>query len=308
MTWRVGVVVCHHRNPAVVSTLSSLARQSLPPARVVVVDNASGPGWAERIRDAAPWAEVVVAQANGGYAAGMNIGLRALAGEALDAVALATHEVELAPDALAVLAGRLAEAPAVGAVGPLLVWRSDAGRVWSAGGVLDPATWRLAHRNEPADAGSWRGAPPCEVDWLDGAFLLLRPDALERVGGLDERYFLYFEEVDLCVRIRRAGFRVECVPAAVAGQASAGVPVYLAARNRLLLVRRFAPARLPREAAHLARVAVGHLVRGRRAAFGPALRGVRDGIFGRGGPPPTGALDVRLDPDWRSGLRLLVTQ
>lgn len=304
MRYRVGVVVCHHRNAAVVSTLSSLARQTLSPARVVVVDNASGPGWVARIREAAPWAEVLAAPVNGGYAAGMNLGLRALAGDHLDAVVLATHEVELAPDTLAVLVERLVEQPAVGAVGPLLVWRSDPKRVWSAGGVLDPATWRPGHRNEPADAGSWADAPPQDADWLDGALLVLRPDALERVGYLDERYFLYFEEVDLCLRIRQSGFRVECVPAAVASQASPGVPVYLAARNWLLLVRRFAPDRVPGGAVHLAGVALGHLVHGRRAAFGPALRGLRDGLLGRCGAPPPGVLDVRLDPEWRAGLRL----
>lgn len=304
---RVAAVVCHHRSPAIAATLASLAQQSVVPVRVLVIDNASGPGWAERIREAAPWAEVVAAQVNRGYAAAMNLGVRLLSSDEWDAVALMTHEVQAAPDALAILAERLAADPSIGAVGPLLVWGSDRSRVWSAGGVIDRRTWRVGHRNDPADVAVWREAGVREADWLDGAFMLVRRDAFERAGGLDESYFLYFEEVDFCLRLRRAGLRVECVPAAVASQESAGVPVYLAHRNRFLFLRRWARGRLAAESGILARQLGGHLVHGRRAAVGPALRGGLAGLFGRCGPPPARAMRVRYDPEWRHGLGLVVS-
>lgn len=302
---RIAAVVCHFRRPgAAIRLLGALASQTRAPARVVVVDNASGDGSPERLREAAPWAEVLEAPANRGYAAAVNLGVGVALDGGTEAVALFTHEVHPAPDALEVLAGRLQAAPRVGVVGPLLVWGSDPGRVWSAGGSIDPHTFRPGHVNTPAESGAWRGCGPRAVDWLDGAFLLVRRDVFGAVGGMDERYFLYYEEVDFCLRVRAAGWRIECVPAAVASQEGAGMPVYLACRNRLLLLRRFAPRRVVPEAASMLTGVAGHCRHARWRAIAPALRGIADGLLGRAGVPQVGLLSPRVDPEWRGGLRL----
>lgn len=282
----VGAVVLHYRRwPDVRRCLDALHGQTVRPDEVVVVDNASGDGSATRLADAYRWVRLVEADENLGYGPGMNLGISALHG-GHDAVLLLTHECVLAPDALAILAERLGAEPGLGAVGPLISLHSEPERVFSAGGYIGPR-WRPDHVSDPAAVSEWRDAPPRPVAWIDGCALLLRREALEQAGPFDEDYFMYFEETDLLLRFGEAGWRVECVPRALAWQEPGRRPTYLWTRNRLRFLARWAPRRvLAREVLALVRRAVrpgARLAPGRRRAELSAL-----GAFalGRTGPPP----------------------
>lgn len=297
----VAVVVVHHRHPGVEGTLAALAAQEPAPGRVLVVDSASGDGSASRLRAAG---REVLEVPNRGYAAAANAGLRAVRSDQPSATLLLTHECELRPGALERLLSALWDDPGLGAVGPLLAWSDAPGRVWSAGGELR-AGFRFEHRNQPEAVEAWTGRGTLPADWLDGACWLVRREALDEVGPLDERYFLYFEETDWFLRAAEAGWRFACVTGAVATQAGSGIPVELAVRNRLLLVRRRRPLRLPAEIlAQLRRVGGFARHRDRRAALLPAARGLLAGVAGKGGPLPADRLRPRIDPEWREGFRL----
>jgi N-acetylglucosaminyl-diphospho-decaprenol L-rhamnosyltransferase len=285
----IGAVVLHYRQwPEVRRCLDALHAQTLTPDEVVVVDNASGDGSATLVRDAYPWARLVEAAENLGYGAGMNLGMSALS-ERNDAVLLLTHECVLAPDALEIRCARMRADPRIGAVGPLIGFRSDPDRVYSAGGWVDPTTWRPRHFREPADLGGWVDAEPREVAWLDGSALLLRRAAVESSGPFDEGYFMYFEETDLLLRLGQAGWRVECVPRARAWQEPGPKPKYLWTRNRLRFLARRAPRRaLLREVVQLLRrsirpSAVDADGTDRRRA---ELSALIDFALRRHGPPP----------------------
>jgi GT2 family glycosyltransferase len=242
---KVGAVVLHYRFwPRVRSTLEALLSQTRRPDEIVLVDNRSDDGSAESIRGAFPQVEVIEARLNRGYAAGMNIGLHAMLSRGAEAILLLTHECRLAPDALRALVARLEEEPILGAVGPLLAYESAPHLVFSAGGSLRPRDWRGVHLREPDRVDDWRGRDPHAVEWLDGAAILLRDAAARALGKLDEDYFMYYEETEYLVRLRAAGWKVECVPAAVAWQESGGKPDYLFTRNRLRFVARVAPRRV----------------------------------------------------------------
>jgi GT2 family glycosyltransferase len=134
---------------------------------------------------------------------------------------------------------------------------------------------------------------------LGVAFLVTRA-CFERIGGLEESFFAYYEEVDYCLRARAAGFRVMVAPASrvrhdgFRGFAAGFTPLaaYLKARNLPLLVRRhgsplawllFAPT----YAAMLAASAAAYVARGKAAGVVPAIvRGAADGLRARSGPPP----------------------
>lgn len=301
----LGAVVLHHRSwPTVAATLDALLAQMSEPGRVVVVDNASADGSVEHIRERYGHVEIVVASSNGGYAAGMNLGIRHLPRE-VDTVVLLTHECVLERGSLPQLVGRLSERQDVGIVGPLLVWSDSPDRVWSAGGVTVGPNLRLEHDNVPEDRSSWTSRSPRRVPWVDGACVVARRDLIDRLGGLDEQYFLYMEEADLMLRAAALGWVTECVPSAVARQSSAGLPIHLFFRNRMLFVRRHARQSLPVEVRQLVRRIVG-LARHRhtRRAAWPALRGLADGLLDRTGPVEPELLSVRIDPEWREGLRL----
>ncbi len=282
---RVGVVILHYRFwPGVSQTLEAVEAQSLAAAVVVLVDNGSAEGDMEALLRAHPEVRVVAAPDNGGYAHGMNLGRRAL--PEVEAVLFLTHECLLAPDALAELAARLEQAPDVGMVGPLLGWRSRPAEVWSGGGGLGRRTGRPFHHQQPALMADW-GSVPVRRRWLDGAALLVRTDVLDRVGGFDEGYFLYCEEVELAVRTALAGWGVECVPAARAWQEPGMAPPYLETRNLLRLLARsrglrryLLPALLDTAGSVLRGLSAARGSSGRRVAL---LRwaGARDALLGR---------------------------
>lgn len=177
---------------------------------------------------------VLPAPGNAGYGVGMALGVEALVDDP-EAVLLLTQDAVLAPGALAALVAALRADPAVTAVGPLLVRTSDPSTVWSAGGRLTPL-WRARHEGGGQAVALWQDRPAREVSWLDGAAVLHRAEALAEVP-LDAGAFLYFEDVDHGVRLRRSGYRLRCVPDAIASQEPSFSSVYLYVRNRARLLR-----------------------------------------------------------------------
>jgi GT2 family glycosyltransferase len=183
------------------------------------VDNASGDGSADAVRQAFPWARVLEPGANLGFSAANNLGLR----ESRAAhVLVLNSDAEVKPGAVGVMLALLASRPDVGIVGPRTLYPDGRVQVstgprptplseWRQGrlvrGVRDRRSWALRE----ADA---RHAREHEPDWVSASCLLARRGALEAVGGFDEAYFLYQEDVDLCLRVRRAGWRILFTPRA----------------------------------------------------------------------------------------------
>jgi GT2 family glycosyltransferase len=171
---------------------------------------------------------------NDGYGAAMNAAAAELLERGADALLFLTQETIVAPDAV----GQLLECLAtdrVGAAGPILCRRSDHDRVWSAGGRL--AGVRRAARHVGSDCRLTEVARITrQVDWLDGACLLIPAEAFRECGGFRADLFLYWEDVDICRRLRCLGWQVSCVGAALAYQEPAMAPPYLNARNRALVL------------------------------------------------------------------------
>ena len=242
---KIGCVVLHYRFwPGVRATLDALLTQTRPPDMVVVVDNHSNDGSLPELRRAYPDLEVIEAESNRAYAAGMNLGMETVLTRGVDAILLLTDECRLSPDALGTLVARLEAAPGLGAVGPVLGYLSQPEKVFSAGGRVELRGWDTRHLREPELVSEWTGRPPHAVEWLDGAALLLRSQAVRAIGRLDEGYIKYFEETDYMFRLRAAGWSVECVPQAVAWQEPSGKPPYLWTHSRLRFLARRAPTRV----------------------------------------------------------------
>lgn len=180
-------------------------------ADVVVVDNHSQDGSPEFVRSAFPWVRLIRNEENVGYSQANNTAYRVSRGEFI--LFLNTDTI-VPPSALRGLLAALESRPQAGGLGPAL--RDAAGRYQVSFGkevgfffefrqklLLNPLH-RLALRLS-------RSAR--EVGWLSGACLLLRRKAFEAAGLFDERFFLYFEDIDLCRQIREAGYRLVYFPA-----------------------------------------------------------------------------------------------
>lgn len=295
---RVGAGVLHYQNvPGAKATLDALLAQTRPPDFVVVVEHASGDGSAELIREAYPAIEVVEVRENRGPGAGFNTVIRALLERDADAVLVLTDDLELAPEALEHLAARLEAAPELGAAGPLVAHQDDRDRVFYAGGRVRRHNWSLEFHDQPSELAEWKGSPPHPSDFLEIGGLLMRSAAVRASGVFDERFYYWADDVDYTLRMASLGWKLECVPGAVAWQHLASPPWYLIVRNSLGVISRNAPRRyLARE---LVRTAYW-LARDALRPHGPPRetlrargRGLVDFCRGRWGPPPEHLAAVR---------------
>jgi GT2 family glycosyltransferase len=290
-------VLAHNEKANLLECLRSVALQDYPRVRTVVVDNDSRDGSPDAVRDRFPHAELIETGANLGYAEGNNVGLRRSLADGVDYVLVLNADVVVAPDAVTHLVDALQRTPQAAFAGPLVYHFTEPSVIQSAGGLRTP-DWRFVHRgpNDP-DEGQYRATEP--VAWATGCALLARTAALRRIGLLDPAFFIYYEEVDWCLRAAAAGYQVLFVPAAKVWHKGvqrdyAPTPrvTYLFARNELLLLtkhRAGMPAVIRALARHL-RTLVSWSVRPRwrskrahRAALAAALC---DFLRRRYGPPP----------------------
>ncbi|HEV7751397.1 MAG TPA: glycosyltransferase family 2 protein [Baekduia sp.] len=220
--------------------LDSLRAQTRPADRLIVVDDGSRDGSVAWLREQG--VEVVVRPQSGGFAAAVNTGLDAVAD--CEAVALVNTDVALASDWLQRTVAVLEAVPAAGSVATKMVAMDDPAVIDDAGDALRrDGVCEQRGRGRRDDAG--RFDAPADVWGACAGAALYRRAALEAVGGLDESYGMYLEDVDVALRLQLAGWtcRYEPVVARHAG-AGSGAPVgYWVARNTVVLVARWFPWR-----------------------------------------------------------------
>jgi GT2 family glycosyltransferase len=224
--------------------LESLSHLDYPAYEVVVVDNGSTDGSVPAIRARCPEVAIIETGKNLGYTGGNNAGLRYALVHQAGYFLLLNNDTEVAPDFLHQLV-EVAEAdPRIGVVGPTIYYHDLPNVIWSAGGAID---WRRGSTRmvglDEREAGQF-GIEPRSVDFVTGCAMLVRREVVEHVGMLDERFFAYYEEVEWCVRIARAGYKVVHVPMAkvwhkISPSTQEDLPFvhYYMTRNRLLFLR-----------------------------------------------------------------------
>jgi GT2 family glycosyltransferase len=266
----VFIVIVNYRTASlVVDCLASLEAQVpvLRGGRVIVVDNASGDGSVQEIHAAAirhawnAWLEVLELPRNGGFAYGNNAGIRRVReiDPAFRAVVMLNPDTVAQPGALECLVSFFTENPEAGIAGA---------RIESGSGFVETS----AHA-DPSPRGELHGgaqldvlvrwlpltalnptAGPQRCDWVSGACMAVRREVFDAAGPLDEEFFLYFEEVDYCVRARQLGWQCWYVPQARVVHfegASTGIrtagrrrPAYWYASRRRFFVKRYGVAGL----------------------------------------------------------------
>lgn len=224
---------------------------------VIVVDNASADGTATLVREGWPRVTVLDAGGNLGFARANNLGIRATAGEL---VLLLNPDTAPADGSIDRLVGVLDAMPGVAIAGPRIV--DGAGRAeLSFGRMIGPFAELRQKLLTTGHASGWPGVSArvdaatrhaSFPDWVSGACLLIRRSALERAGLLDERFFLYTEDVDLCATVRAQGGMVRFSPEAEvvhvrgASRASSTGPAEQAyRRSHLAFYRKHHPAWAP---------------------------------------------------------------
>ncbi len=200
------------------------AADGAAPGRIMeiwVVDNGSSDGSQDMLREDFPDVGLVASEENLGFTRANNVGIERCRGRY---IMLLNPDTEVSEDALSTLVDYLDESPDVGIVGP---------KIFDSDGEVQPSRRRFPTygtafvestvlqqwfpRNR-ALARYYMWDKPDDmvqdVDWLEGACLVVRREVVEAVGGLDERFFMYSEELDWCQRVKEAGWRVVYLPTA----------------------------------------------------------------------------------------------
>jgi N-acetylglucosaminyl-diphospho-decaprenol L-rhamnosyltransferase len=178
------------------------------PGQVIVVDTASSDGSVDAVRRRFPAVRVLEME-NRGYGAGANAGLREID---LPYAVVLNADTRPAPAAMAILAAYLDDHPRAAIAGPLVV--DSGGRIEATARRFPTPFELLLQETGLHRLRIPRGAEPRRVDWVLGAALALRTEAVKDAGGFDESYVMYNEEVDLCLRMAKRGWEVHYVPAA----------------------------------------------------------------------------------------------
>lgn len=226
-------------------------------ARIIVADNGSSDGSVEMLAKRFPQVMTMAFNHNYGYAGGYN---RAIDNISTPYAVLLNSDVAPQPGWLDPLVAYMDSDVLCAACQPKLLSVTDPGKfeyAGAAGGFLDrhgyPYCRGRIFDTIETDRGQYDDI--VEVDWATGAALMVRVDCFRRVGGLDEEFFAHMEEIDLCWRMRRAGWRIAAVPTGVVRHLGGGsLPAdnprktYLNFRNNLLMLRKnLAPRHRRRE-------------------------------------------------------------
>ena len=294
---RRAAVVVHHRTPAeTVRCIAALKRAGLAPREIILVDNASEDGSAERVQRAEGGLHWVVSTVNRGFAGGANLGIAAAQRLGVERVLLVNSDAYVDMACVTQLEGAFESDPTLGIVGPVLVDDTEPGRIESAGLRFDTGSGRF--RELACGQTATRRFGVRVVDGVSACVMLVRADVFERVGSFDEAFFFGFEDLDLCLRARAGGFGIACIEAARARHGRnatigrrAAERLYYAVRNHLRVGSRAPGTAL----AGLRQVAifglnVAHVLRqrdvGRLSGLRATLRGGLDHWRGRYGAAP----------------------
>jgi hypothetical protein len=226
---RVRIIIVNYRTARLtIDCLESLSRELAAGVEVVVVENESRDGSYETIKEAirerfGSFASIIASPENGGFAYGNNVAIRPAmeSGSPPDYFMLLNPDTIALPGSVATLVRFMDGTPSAGIAGP---------RIESAGGAVQRSAFRFPTVAGELERGLSLGvatrlldrftiapdlpATTQRIDWVSGAAMILRRSVIESIGLMDETYFLYYEEVDFCLRAHRAGWSCWYVPEA----------------------------------------------------------------------------------------------
>jgi GT2 family glycosyltransferase len=281
----LSVVIPTYNGRALLATCLARLDQHRPtqiPLEVIVADDASTDGTPDWVESAFPWVRLVRLSVNGGFCAAANAGIAVARGRFIQ---LLNNDAEVTAGWAEAGLRPFAD-PTVGSVAPLVLIRSDPTRVDSAGDGYAWFGWPFK-RGHGEPAAHWENQSPGDVLGASGSSAFYRAEALRRVGGFDETFGAYYEDIDLALRLRWAGYRCRFEPSCrilhdVSATYDHGSPQLqrLMARNAELIFWRDLPpgwiaaALLP----HLAFTAAQALHRLFEGRCRPFLQGKRDAL------------------------------
>ena len=304
----VALIILNWNNgPDTLDCLASVYASEQVAFDVYVVDNGSTDGSLEAIRKAYPQAFYIENKANLGFAEGNNRGIEAALKGGAPFLFLFNNDAVLKKDTLFLLKQAAEQHPESAIFGPKIYYYDEPATIWYCGGEWDPARASFYHRDWNTNEEETQRKGHEKTGYVCGCAFFIRSSVVREMGGMDPRFFLNWEEIDWCWRLRKRGYSCLYVPEAKCwhkisrsfiGGKKGAMWSYFYWRNRLFWMERHLPKR---EFVFLCRKILapqlwGHVRRAlgqkgaERAVSRAILRGVFDYFFRRFGPCPQSLL------------------
>lgn len=201
------IVLNYKGETVLIPCLRSLVSELGSEDKMLIIDHGQETGLMQQVEKLFPQVEILTPATNGGFAQGMNRGLRIALEKGFDAAWIVNNDVVASPEALMRLKAALSAYGEQALFSPVIT--TPDGDVWFAGGVIAWVRMRVNHNTKQSDTGE-----SFLTNFLTGCALFIPMAIVKKVGFLDERYFLYYEDADYSERVRRNGGKLVVVPQA----------------------------------------------------------------------------------------------
>lgn len=208
------VVLTWNGKTDTIECLNSLKKIDYPNYKILVVDNASEDGTSEIVRSEFPEIELIINKENLRFAGGNNVGIDYSLQRKSDYVLLLNNDTIVERNFLSQLIESAETNPKIGIVGPKIYFYSEPKRIWYAGGKIEWWKGWISHVGiREIDNGKYETVR--ETDFITGCCMLIKREVVESIGKLDERYYIYGEDVDYCIRAKAVGYNILFQPKAI---------------------------------------------------------------------------------------------
>lgn len=278
--------------------LQSLKDVDYPLLDVIIVDNGSTDNSGSKLSRAYPDFTFLYNDENLGFTGGNNTGIEYAIKEHLDLIMLLNNDTVVTPDFASILVEKLVQDSQIGAIQPKIMFNKERRIIWNAGSFYN-SFWAISKTRgfEETDNGQYN--KPEEIPWVTGCCFLTKTEIVKKIGLLDQKFFIYFEDTDWSFKIRKLGYKLVFEPSSVIyhevgmsnqnrkGHNEGNVSPfshYQTVRNHLYFIRRYSRGvNIIGAWSYQVVKFVGYigyfLIRRRFVKLKFVLRGFRDGLF-----------------------------
>lgn len=209
---KVGIILLNYNGSNdTLECIESLSNIDYKNYEIIVVDNASSIEDIAKLEKVDSQIKLIKSKENLGFAGGNNLGIKYACEAGCDYVLLLNNDTIVEADFLNILVSEIENNDQVGMVGPKIMYFDKKKYIWAAGGKIDFNKFSAFNLGEKEiDNGQYDELK--QVDFISGCAMLIKKEVLDKVGGLPEEYFMYYEDVDYSLMVKKLGYKIIYTP------------------------------------------------------------------------------------------------
>ena len=205
------VIPTYNRVDDLLDCLHSLIKTGINEDRVIVVDNHSQDDTAQKLASKFPEVNLIALEENFGAAKASNLGFEVALQKGAELVLRLDSDTVVDSEFCLRLLGKVGQYPDVGVFSPKIYFYEPSDEIWFAG--ANQHRWHFgATQDHRYEKDAYNNSQVREIDYVWGAAMLIKREVLQKTGGFDTDFFIYYEEVDFCLRVKELGYKLLLIP------------------------------------------------------------------------------------------------